>query len=497
MIRGALCRGTRISWEEIRANAIQELCGAQGAMNLVRGEVVVAAHLDNLIQAEKKNVSQRALVRLASLLDLRGDHEEALALLDNAHDLHGVNFERLPPPARFLREIVARHASWARERERLAAPASDPSGVGTRIAVEVLAADAVSTSELDTHFLARERPCVLRGPPVAPRWTPEELCMLLGHRQVPLMQSAQESLEWARIQFAGSAPFADFVAQEVTGHDGVGRRLVSGTSPVLFDYSVWQHCADAVAEQVWIPRWFCTDILSQAYACMRPVSGSASPTLFVAPAGTFTSMHVDFLRTHFWMMLCSGRKRWRLVPPGDLACLYPRYLLDLNPVFPFSLDEVAQELQRSPSRFPALAHIAVHEVVLEPGDILFIPEGWAHQVENLEASVALSANFVDSTNYPAAVREAEILSLLQKDSGDLAEALRDAYASGTLERLENTVPLDHLPLRTFKERHGEARAPFETRRAILRASGAIVLLCVVACGATFWSIRGGRSVAAG
>jgi ribosomal protein L16 Arg81 hydroxylase len=42
----------------------------------------------------------------------------------------------------------------------------------------------------------------------------------------------------------------------------------------------------------------------------------------------------------------------------------------------------------------------VYETVLEPGDILFIPEGWAHQALNLEWTAMVSSNYVDTNNFP-------------------------------------------------------------------------------------------------
>lgn len=45
-----------------------------------------------------------------------------------------------------------------------------------------------------------------------------------------------------------------------------------------------------------------------------------------------------------------------------------RYLCDLNPIFPADLN--ATDLCRS---------VTIHETVLEPGDLIFVPAGWPHQ----------------------------------------------------------------------------------------------------------------------
>jgi len=47
-------------------------------------------------------------------------------------------------------------------------------------------------------------------------------------------------------------------------------------------------------------------------------------------------------------------------------------------------------------KYPEADGVTVYETITEPGDLIFIPEGWAHQVENLEDSVITSMNFLDN-----------------------------------------------------------------------------------------------------
>merc|ERR1712012_457775 len=107
-----------------------------------------------------------------------------------------------------------------------------------------------------------------------------------------LRRCVDDSVSWARLEFAGSSSFDDFVAS-----------LDRGGDAQLFDFSIWQHCARSLGSEVKIPKWFCVDLFSLVSSCMQPVSGSASPTLFVAAAGTSSGLHVDFLQTRFWMTL--------------------------------------------------------------------------------------------------------------------------------------------------------------------------------------------------
>lgn len=111
------------------------------------------------------------------------------------------------------------------------------------------------------------------------------------------------------------------------------------------------------------------------------------------PAGTITPLHHDL--TNNFMAQIMGRKRVRLVAPCELPRIY-----NVRHCFT-DVDAKAVDLQR----FPAMADVTIHDCLLEPGEILFLPVGWWHHVEALDISVTLAAtNFRWNndfyTNYP-------------------------------------------------------------------------------------------------
>jgi len=97
--------------------------------------------------------------------------------------------------------------------------------------------------------------------------------------------------------------------------------------------------------------------------------------LWLGGAGTHTPLHHDGDNTMFCQVV--GRKRFRMAPPEQLALLdHARGVFNLwDPCEP----EVAAE---SPG--------PLVELVLEPGDALFIPAGWWHQVDALDPSISVS-----------------------------------------------------------------------------------------------------------
>ena len=82
----------------------------------------------------------------------------------------------------------------------------------------------------------------------------------------------------------------------------------------------------------------------------------------------------------------AGRTHFKLVAAADAAMVYGR-------------DGLTSEVgdldaaMRAPSRFPLLAKVRVLDVVLEPGEILFLPMAWWHQQRALDFGVI--ARFVD------------------------------------------------------------------------------------------------------
>ncbi len=109
--------------------------------------------------------------------------------------------------------------------------------------------------------------------------------------------------------------------------------------------------------------------------------------LWISHKGVFTQSHFDELEN--FNIALEGRKRFVLAPPGAWD-YYPRNLRrgfgDKSQAFDF--DDVDAR------RFPRLvAKLAERrELILEPGQMLYLPLGWWHQAESLE-DVNINMNF--------------------------------------------------------------------------------------------------------
>lgn len=107
----------------------------------------------------------------------------------------------------------------------------------------------------------------------------------------------KESAEWAKLEYACSMKISDFM-------DSLG----SLQEPLyLFDWSIPTH-APELAKELVIPKYFAGDFLQ------RTAPGSlyrdSWPSLFIAPQGLHSDLHVDSFGSNFWMALFQGRKRY-------------------------------------------------------------------------------------------------------------------------------------------------------------------------------------------
>ena len=111
-----------------------------------------------------------------------------------------------------------------------------------------------------------------------------------------------------------------------------------------------------------------------------------SAYLWVGPSGTKTPLHHDTVMLFHTQIV--GRKRWRFVSPLSSPSLYN----DFDVYSPVNFE--APDLQR----FPDAAKVKVLDVVVEPGETLFLPLAWWHQVTSLDRCISLSFTNLDVPN---------------------------------------------------------------------------------------------------
>jgi hypothetical protein len=201
--------------------------------------------------------------------------------------------------------------------------------------------------------------------------------------------SAEEIIGYLRRLDSGSLVNAIMIPPEARGRLGYNAAMngfnflrnrlpVSSVGEQVLRYGAFAR-APAVAAQAarieeCLPGFIADNPLTLLDASVRP-------RLWLGNAIT-TPAHVD--ETHNIACVVSGRRRFTLFPPEQVANLYIGPV-DFTPTgAPIALPSLIEpDFARFPRLKEALHHAQVAE--LEPGDALYIPALWWHQVESLSS----------------------------------------------------------------------------------------------------------------
>jgi hypothetical protein len=119
-----------------------------------------------------------------------------------------------------------------------------------------------------------------------------------------------------------------------------------------------------------IPKWY-------HYKWWRYVQ------FFMGPKGSWTPLHFDCLLTHNIFFHVYGKKKFILIQHKDMKhCGRVGWRW-------FSLDPEKPDI----NKFPDFTKLQITEVILNSGDILYMPPGTLHAVRGLEESISFNIDF--------------------------------------------------------------------------------------------------------
>lgn len=139
-----------------------------------------------------------------------------------------------------------------------------------------------------------------------------------------------------------------------------------------------------------------------------PVAGAASNFWF-GSEGTSTPCHLDSYGSNLIAQL-HGRKKWTLFPPEQTDCLYPTRL----PYEESSVFSRVDLVDPDTDVHPRFQNAAPYEVVLNPGDVLFVPRHWWHYVEALDTAISVNLWLTHPADPAARVSEALVRLLVSE-----------------------------------------------------------------------------------
>jgi hypothetical protein len=153
----------------------------------------------------------------------------------------------------------------------------------------------------------------------------------------------------------------------------------------------------AAPADTWLPE-LVADVRPPAYC--RDAAWHIS-RFWLSAAQTSTPLHRDVAENIFCQLV--GRKRFYLYSPAASPWLYSHPLRSALPNYS-SFDPEQPDYER----FPLSRHVQPLEVILQPGDALYLPSRWWHQVRSLDTSASLNFWFADGV-LAMVVRAAEFV----------------------------------------------------------------------------------------
>lgn len=260
-----------------------------------------------------------------------------------------------------------------------------------RATLERLRADAASPRAFTAAFVARNRPAVIEGVardwPCAREWAERDprgggariawatLVAKFGDARVCAARCWERSYSDQRRE---EMTLREFVARcEWGGGEGCGQRQ-------LLYLKDWHAAREFPRERFYaVPPQFADDWLNMDAAL---TGGDDFRFVYAGPRGTWTPCHRDVYASFSWSVNVCGRKRWIFFPPRVADAL-----LDARGECVY--DVLARDVD--PKRWPRFgeAWAARVECTQEPGDAVFVPSGWYHQVHNLEDALSVNHNW--------------------------------------------------------------------------------------------------------
>ncbi|KAL5705165.1 Lysine-specific demethylase jmj21 [Ranunculus cassubicifolius] len=211
--------------------------------------------------------------------------------------------------------------------------------------------------------------------PARSAWTTEKLLQNYGDTKFRLSQRGSGKI---------TMKFKDYVTYMNLQHD---------EDPLYIFDDKFAEVAPTLLKDYSVPHLFQEDFFDVLERDQRP----PFRWLIIGPERSGASWHVDPALTSAWNTLLCGRKRWALYPPGRVPLGVTVHVDeedgDVNIDTPSSL-------QWWLDIYPMLAdEDKPIECTQLPGETIYVPSGWWHCVLNLETTIAVTQNFVNSKNF--------------------------------------------------------------------------------------------------
>lgn len=233
------------------------------------------------------------------------------------------------------------------------------------------------------EYVQSNRPVLMRGTFASAQlrdaWSERNVRSRIGSRRVPVEVSASGDF------FGGMQ------------HEDAGRkRMVEMTCDELFDRLRGDGGYAPVLARG--ERYYARSTPLEAYAPLDTELGvpdiiddarygAVHRQIFISGPGHTTPAHTDCWIDNLFVHV-AGRKRVFIWSPDQAELLAIRPFGEIH-----SRQSALDPLDPDLERFPGFASAQAQLAMLEPGDALYIPEGWVHHITTGELSISVSCKF--------------------------------------------------------------------------------------------------------
>lgn len=226
--------------------------------------------------------------------------------------------------------------------------------------------ESITPQDFKQHYYDVKKPLVIKGLakkwPAYNKWNWDYFIDIVGDKEVGVYNNVKSD-SYTPINTADAyMKFGDYL-----------RKVKAGPLDLrIFLFNIFQHAPQITGDFTW------PDELMGGFVKKYPM-------LFVGGQGSITHMHFDIDMSHILHTQFIGKKRVLLFPHEEQHKLYRK------PWEVLSLANYAHYNQHFDyEAFPAVKLAQGYEVVLEHGDTLFMPAGYWHHMEYIEAGFAMS-----------------------------------------------------------------------------------------------------------
>jgi hypothetical protein len=171
--------------------------------------------------------------------------------------------------------------------------------------------------------------------------------------------------------------FLDYWEARSAGHEAA---FVAGFPPCRTAYlKDWHFHRQFPNDQAYcVPAIFADDWLNEWCDSSGP---DDYRFVYMGPTGSFTPLHQDVMSSFSWSLNVTGSKLWLLYPPSQTPLLMNRFG-----------SPPADVRHVDAAEFPHFASALALRATQLTGELIFVPSGWYHQVENLDETISINHN---------------------------------------------------------------------------------------------------------